>query len=74
LGAGWLTLSRSLITQFMYNQTIATTTNYDELGNSIGFSVQEKTYNYFDLLVMLFNVGIFLFIIFYSIKKYKRPI
>jgi len=58
----------------MYNQTIATTTNYDELGNSIGFSVQEKTYNYFDLLVMLFNVGIFLFIIFYSIKKYKRPI
>lgn len=51
----------------MFNQTIATTTNFDNSDNPIGYSVEVKTFEYLNLVVL-----IFLFSIPFILIKYFR--
>lgn len=55
-----------------YNQTIATTTNFDSTGVELGYSVKITEYGYMDILALIFNAGLFFGIVFAFIKKRKK--
>lgn len=53
----------------MYNQTVATTTNYDSLGVELGYSVRVTSYDWMNFIALMLVPLIAIKVIGFFIKK-----